>query len=237
MRGAAVTPRSDTGTSWSTCSAESTSLLLALAVDEAAKRGTTLIHLLPYHEYEAEPLDHSAHLVKVSGGLLVDSRSQPLAPGEVKEASFVIDAGGNLLCSFVAGDQHAALAAYLPVASAGKLTVCDGRLVGLSNESSQYAPPAACLRRLLHTLAKRGVSSLEEVVLRPVYDDAYDNMASPNALQPSETLPLQRYVADLRERGEELARLMEDEETLDNGTLISIFMVVGPQRGKRKRKR
>ena len=219
---ATMPPRSDTGTSWSAGSAKSTSLLLAL--DEAANGGTELIHLLPYHDHEAEPLDHSVHLVKVSdGGLLVDAGGQPLAPGEVKEASFVLDAGGHLLCSFDAGDQHAALAAYLPVASAGKLTVHDGRLVGLSNESSQYAPPAACLRRLLHTLAKRGVSSLEEVVLRPVYDDAYDNMASPNALQPSETLPLQRYVADLRESGEELARLMEDEEILDNGTLISIF--------------
>ena len=190
---AAATPRSDTGTSWSAGSAKSTSLLLAL--DEAANGGTTLIHLLPYHEYEVEPLDHSAHMVNVSDdGLLVDAGGQLLAPEEVKEASFVIDAGGNLLCSFVAGDQHAALAAYLPVASAGKLTVCDGRLVGLSNESSQYAPPAACLRRLLHTLAKRGVAGLEEVVLQPVYDDAYDNMATSNALQPSETLPLQRYV-------------------------------------------
>ena len=219
---AAATPRSDTGTSWSAGSAKSTSLLLAL--DEAANGGTTLIHLLPYHDHEAEPLDHSAHLVKVSdGGLLVDARGQPLAPGEVKEASFVLDAGGHLLCSFDAGDQHAALAAYLPVASAGKLTVHDGRLVGLSNESSQYAPPAACLRRLLHTLAKRGVAGLEEVVLQPVYDDAYDNMATPNALLPSETLPLQRYVTDFCERGEELARLMEDEENEHGGIHISIF--------------
>ena len=218
---AAVKPRSETGTSWSTGSAKSTSLLLALAVDEAAKRGTTLIHLLPYHEYEVEPLDHSAHMVNVSDdGLLVDAGGQLLAPEEVKEASFVIDAGGDLLCSFAAGDQHAALAAHLPVASAGKLTVCDGRLLGLSNESSQYAPPAACLRRLLHTLATRGFEGLEEVVIQPVYDDAYD-MASPNTL-PSETPPLQRYVADLLERGKELARLMEDEEN-DDGTQISIF--------------
>ena len=229
---AAVTPRSDTGTSWSTGSAESTSLLLALAIDEAAKQGTTLIHLLPYHEYEDEPLDHSAHLVNVSGGLLVDSRGQPLAPGEIKEASFVIDAGGSLLCSFVAGDQHAALASYLPVASAGKFTVCDGRLVGLSNESSQYAPPAACLRRLLHTLAARGVEDLEEVVLQPVYDDAYDTPRRGRvyddahedhvALQAKLLAAAQRYVADWRERGKERERLTEDEEN-DDGTHNRIF--------------
>ena len=56
--------------------------------------------------------------------------------------------------------NHAVLARSQPVVAAGIMTICNGHLTHLSNESGHYTPPASCLRSVLDKLYKLGVDSL-----------------------------------------------------------------------------
>ena len=60
--------------------------------------------------------------------------------------------------------RHSSLVASGPVAAAGMMTVARGTLLGLSNESGQYAPPPSCLHAVLDQFAGLGVTTSRAVV-------------------------------------------------------------------------
>jgi len=64
--------------------------------------------------------------------------------------------------------RHSSLVGGRAVAAAGMMTVHEGRLLSISNESGHYAPPPSCLRSVLAELALLGVVELDEVQLEVI---------------------------------------------------------------------
>ena len=109
-------------------------------------------------------------------GRLVDGQGQPLNPGGAPGpegagvAVFVVDAAGNLYVAFEQAKgavHHSSLLAGAPVATAGEMTLFDGRLVKLSNLSGHYRPPPRTLRVVVERLRALGVD-LSAMEVAPV---------------------------------------------------------------------
>lgn len=114
-------------------------------------------------------------------GELVDSSGVQLAPDGEVDAMYVMVPHGDIYTTCALADtassptvHHSSLVCGAPVAAAGLLTLCRGRLLRLSNESGHYAPPASSLRAVLHQLARLGVSQLNEVQLELVFRPEYE---------------------------------------------------------------
>ena len=117
----------------------------------------------------------------VSDGRLVDRFNKPLAPGTPKSGMFVLASYGALLANFEAeqpGFHHSSFVAGEPVAAAGCVTVCDGLVLSISNESGHYVPPPSSLNRVMESLAKLGVAELPSVHFDIVHSEAYDAPAT-----------------------------------------------------------
>ena len=133
---------------------------------------------------------HEAMRARVAFGRLVDEADRPLAPEAEALACFVLEAGGALLIALEdapngppaegapcvrpsgGGDgvsapthSHSSLSRGAPVAAAGLMRIQDGRLLHLSNESEQYAPPPSCLAAVMSLLAGLGLESVETAQL------------------------------------------------------------------------
>jgi len=59
--------------------------------------------------------------------------------------------------------HHSSMVAGAAVAAAGQMSVHNGRIISISNESGHYMPPPSCLRTLLARLEEMGVQSLGSV--------------------------------------------------------------------------
>ena len=53
--------------------------------------------------------------------------------------------------------NHSSVLAGKPILCAGYVTVTEGKLISLSNESGHYTPPEEALLKLMHHLARQGV--------------------------------------------------------------------------------
>lgn len=127
------------------------------------------------------PSERTRHEVIARGGRLVDRHGKVLAPGRALTGMFVLDRGGALLANFDDTDErgfhHSSFVAGEPVAAAGCITVRDGRILSLSNESGHYIPAPSSLHRVMRKLSELGVSELPSVRLEVVRNEAYDNPA------------------------------------------------------------
>ena len=104
------------------------------------------------------PSERTRHEVIARGGRLVDRHGKVLAPGRALTGMFVLDRGGALLANFDDTDErgfhHSSFVAGEPVAAAGCITVRDGRILSLSNESGHYIPAPSSLHRVMRKLSE-----------------------------------------------------------------------------------
>ena len=127
--------------------------------------------------------ERAKYRLHVRDGLLVDGHGQLFSPQhEPKEYIYVLSEDGKLLCCTSKDDDgrvlhHSSLVAGAPVAAAGQLTACRGRLLVLSNESGHYAPPPSSLHTMVHVLASHGLEHVDLVQLDVLHREAYDAAA------------------------------------------------------------
>ena len=139
-------------------------------------------------------------------GLLVTVCGKPLSPHqEPREFLYVLTEGGSIHCCSSTDDRglhHSSLVAGAHVAAAGQITVCNGCLLTLSNESGHYAPPPSTLRTMIGVLARLGLAGIDRVQLNVIRREAYDlpavhnrahalkgNALSGGSWHPSDQLP------------------------------------------------
>lgn len=115
--------------------------------------------------YVQTPAERARYRLIVRNGLIVDCDGTPVGASGAVEAMFVMDSCGGLFTSFFGPDdlRHSSLVAGQPVAAAGLLSVLEGRLVSISNESGHYAPLPSSLQRVMNRLATLGVLGLDLV--------------------------------------------------------------------------
>jgi hypothetical protein len=119
--------------------------------------------------------------LSLSDGLAVDDAGSPLASDRELEGLYVLTVDSQLLVQFAAETsanggpwRHSYLVAGEPVAAAGMITVHEGRIVSLSNESGHYRPPPSTLQVVLEHLAQLDVNQLDSIRLEIFRCEAYD---------------------------------------------------------------
>ena len=131
--------------------------------------------------YIEDPSQRLRYQLMVKDGKLIDtSTGAPLCPGAAKEGMYTMDTSGNVYVCFDHPKtfHHSSFVAGKPVAAAGTITVCDGRLRAISNESGHYMPPPSTLTCAMERLAELGVAGLQSVQLDIVTRSAYDAPAA-----------------------------------------------------------
>lgn len=88
--------------------------------------------------------------------------------------------------------HHSSIVAGGPVAAAGGMSVCDGRLLTISNDSGHYMPPPSTLRTVLARLTEMGVRPLHSVRVELVEPKAEMTPLSQETRRPFEAAPLPR---------------------------------------------
>ena len=143
-----------------------------------------LFHLQPGYAHQGESVTYltkSARndiLLRVQGGCLVDANGASLAPEQPRAAMFVMDATGDVLIAFMDNDAdgqlcHASLVEGGPVAAAGIMTISQGRLICISNESGHYRPPPSSLQVVIRRLASMQLDGISQMRLDPVLSEAH----------------------------------------------------------------
>ena len=115
--------------------------------------------------------------LRVHEGRLVDHDGRPLGGSQCGTvvAIFVLDAQGSVMLTvehLTRPFHHSSFVAGAPVAAAGEMTVDDGWLIAITNESGHYAPPPSCLRVVFERLHALGVARLDRVRVEPTWPPA-----------------------------------------------------------------
>ena len=135
-------------------------------------RGDGVTHLLTDDE-------RACYELTASNGFLVDCSGTKVAQASVQSGIYVLSSCGRLYANFdpdpaAHAFYHSSFVAGREVAAAGAMTVRDGLLLSLSNESGHYIPAPSSLSTILRRLTKMGVSNLTSVRLEIVHSTAYD---------------------------------------------------------------
>ena len=163
----------------------------ALEEDESL----SLYHLLPQFIHEVHPCtagdeqciyypcnqERLEYALRVHDGILTDKSGSPLSQGEEQVAMFVVDSVGQVLMAANPQDSrlhHSSLVHGRPVAAAGLMTIRDGRILSISNESGHYQPPASSLQTVVRCLGSLGVGGLDKISLDIVRCEAYESGAA-----------------------------------------------------------
>lgn len=97
-------------------------------------------------------------LCKASGGGRLDTRTMSNFFSGAGVAIFVLSARGSLHVSnqIIHQRHHSSILAGIPIAAAGEISVNDGTITYISNESGHYLPTLDHFLQVLHHLQKRG---------------------------------------------------------------------------------
>ena len=123
------------------------------------------------------PIQRREHVPNVDRlGRLVYRDGTVLAPNGPVEGMYVLDAHGTLLVALAETStlHHSSLVAGEAVLAAGQLTVLQGYVVELSNESGHYTPSPSSLQVVMRRLTQQGAARLDRVALNTVYRESYD---------------------------------------------------------------
>jgi len=111
-------------------------------------------------------------------GRLVNQDGMLLAPDGPLEGMYVLDACGTLLIALPETEsrtlRHSSLVAGQAVLAAGLLTMWQGYVVELSNESGHYTPSPSSLQVVMQWLVQQGATNLDRVALNAVHREYYD---------------------------------------------------------------
>ena len=145
----------------------------------------TTYPLLPQYFYEVRERpthymtleERTRYRLGVSNGQLVAADGSVLGSSAELDGMFVMDAQRAIFASFRGHDErldyselrHSSLVSGERVAAAGLLSVRDGRLVSISNESGHYAPLPSSLQCVLGRLAELGAEGLEQTRVHTVH--------------------------------------------------------------------
>ena len=129
--------------------------------------------------YLAAEDERARYELLASDAVLVDRTGAKLAQAGVQSGIYVLSSCGRLFANFdpdrvAHGFYHSSFLAGRPVVAAGSLTVRDGRLLSLSNESGHYIPAPSSLSTVLRRLTEMGVADLSSVRLEVVHNTAYE---------------------------------------------------------------